>query len=247
MSKIKVISNQIKSFLSKKNNITSKKRKAVGGINKEIYSKIISHVTKDRFSEPGISEYAYVVDTAIISKSATVSPGSYIGANVKIGDNTRIYPNVTILDDTIVGKNVIIGSGSVIGGEGFGYFLEKKSQQIKQVPQLGYVVIEDDVHIGSNVSVDRSSVGETVVGKGTKINNNVHIAHNVQIGNDCLIMAGVSISGSTTIGDRVVVNPQAAVSKHVKIGDNSEVGMNSTVIRDVRPNTRVIGSPAKEK
>lgn len=224
-----------------------KKPPTVGGRKKEIYSKIVRSISGDRFSEPGVSELAIVEKSAEISDTATISAGAYIGENVKIGKRTRIYPNVTILGNTVVGNDVVIGSGSLLGGEGFGYYLEKETQLMKQIPHIGRVIIEDHVHIRANVTIDRSSTGITRIGKGTKVNSNSFIGHNVQIGSNCLIMVGSTISGSAVIGNNVVINPQAAISKHVKIGDNSEIGMNSTVIRDVRPNTRVVGSPAKEK
>ncbi|MFU8786936.1 MAG: UDP-3-O-(3-hydroxymyristoyl)glucosamine N-acyltransferase [Candidatus Izemoplasmataceae bacterium] len=224
-----------------------KKRKTVGGLKKEIYSKIVAKMNKERFTTPGVNIHAIVSNSAQISETSIIAAGAYIGNNVRIGEHSRIYPNSTILDDTIIGNNVIIGSGSVIGGEGFGYYQEKKSGSIKHVPHIGRVVIEDDVHIGSNVSIDRSTMDQTLISAGTKINNNVHIAHNVKIGQNCLIMAGASISGSSNIGNNVVINPQAAISKHITVGNDAEIGMNSTVIREVSPNTRVVGSPAKEK
>jgi UDP-3-O-[3-hydroxymyristoyl] glucosamine N-acyltransferase len=224
-----------------------KKRPTLGGRKKEIYSKIVSSVVKDRFSEPGISEYAIVADSAKIAESATIAAGAYIGANVRVGENTRIYPNATILDDTVIGRNVVVGSGSVLGAEGYGFYYKKNQDSIEHVPQIRKVIIQDNVFIGANSSIHRGSKRDTVIGKGSKVNSNVHIAHNVVVGKNCLIMASVSIHGSTDIGDNVVINPTAAISKNVKIGDNAEVGMNATVIRDVLPNTRVLGTPAKEK
>lgn len=248
----------MKSFFKKRSNLFAvllrllkplslPKKSAMGGRRKEIYSKLISTVICERFSEPGISEYAMVVDSATIAESATVSPGVYIGANVRVGENTRIYPNTTILDDTVIGHNVLIGSGAVIGAEGFGFYYERKSDSIKHVPQIQKVILHDSVFIGGNTTICRGSKRDTKIGEGTKINSNVHIAHNCVIGRNCLIMASVSIHGSTFIGDQVIINPMAAISKNITIGDNAEVGMNSTVLRDVRPNTRVLGSPAKEK
>lgn len=244
MNKILFLTKNISAMINRK---LKRKKNVVGGRKKEIYSKIISSLTDERFSEPGISEYALIVESSKIAGSATISAGAYIGANVRIGEHTRIYPNATILDDTFIGDNVIVGSGTVIGGEGFGYYAENKTNNLKRVPQIGKVVIEDYVEIGSNVSINRGSIKDTFIGKRTKINCNVHIAHNISIGKSCIIMAGVSINGSTEIGNNVVINPLAAISKHLKIGDNVEIGMNSTVIRDVKPNTRVLGSPAIEK
>lgn len=225
----------------------NKKKSAIGGRKKEIYSKILKTISQKPTPFIGISDYAYVEHTAKISETASVYSGCYIGKNVKIGNRSIIYPNVTIHDNTMIYNDVIIGSGSVIGGEGYGYYLENKTVSIKPVPQIGRTIIHDNVNIGSNVSIDRGTLSDTIIEKGSKINNNVHIAHNVTIGKNCLIMASVSISGSTIIGDNVIINPQAAIAKHLKIGDNSEVGMNSTVIKDVPPNVRVLGSPAKEK
>ncbi len=225
----------------------TKRKSAIGGQKKEVYAKLVSAFTTERFSDPGISHLAIVCATAIIDESATVSAGSYIGSNVKIGKNTRIFPNATILNDTIIGRDVIIGSGTVIGGEGFGYYEESKTGNIKHVPQLAKVIIEDEVYIGSNCSINRGSIYDTQIGQNTKINCNVHIAHNVIIGNSCLIMASASINGSTKIGNKVVINPHATISKHVIVGDSAIIGMNATVLRDVAPNTRVLGSPATEK
>ncbi|GAH86761.1 unnamed protein product, partial [marine sediment metagenome] len=137
--------------------------------------------------------------------------------------------------------------GSVIGGEGYGFVRDPTTKVLKHIPHIGNVIIEDDVTICSNVNIDRGTLGNTKIGQGTKINNNVHIAHNVQIGKYCLIMSLVSIAGSTVISDYVEINPQAAIANHIEIGESSIVGMNSTVLKNVRPNVRVLGTPAKEK
>jgi len=224
-----------------------KKRPTVGGWKKATYHKIISKIASEASIGFGISEHAIISKSAIISESATICAGAYIGDKVIIGNHSIVYPNAVIMNGSIIGEHVIIGPGVVIGDEGFGFFREKDSQELKHLMHIGKVVIEDHVHIGSLTDINRGSLKDTMIGEGTKINCNVHIAHNVQIGRNCMIMAAVSISGSTRIGDNTVINPMAAVSKHVTIGDNAVIGMNSTVIRDVKPGTRVLGSPAKEK
>jgi len=224
-----------------------RKRQAVGGLKKELYSKTLRIIVGDEGEFVGVSPDATIEKSAIIDPSASIAPGVYVGDGVRIGANSRILPNATILHNTIIGEYVSIGPGAVVGGDGYGYYKEKGSNMMKHVPQIGNVEIQDYVEIGSNACIDRAAVGSTVIGYGTKINNLVHIAHNVKIGRNCLIMVSVSISGSTLIGDNVVVNPQASISKHIKIGENAEIGMNSTVIRDVQAGVRVIGSPAVER
>jgi UDP-3-O-[3-hydroxymyristoyl] glucosamine N-acyltransferase len=245
MVKLFAFCENLLSMISRRLIKPKKKRPTLGGRKKEIYSKIVSSVVKDRFSEPGISEYAMVADSARIAESATISAGAYIGANVRVGENTRIYPNATILDDTILGNNVTICSGVVVGGEGYGFYFDKHKDLVMQVPQIMKVIVEDDVYVGTNASIHRGSRRNTVIGRGTKINSNTLISHNVVIGKNCLIMSNVSIVGSINIGNEVSINPQASIAGD--IGDSAEVGMNSTVIRDVLPNTRVLGTPAKEK
>jgi UDP-3-O-[3-hydroxymyristoyl] glucosamine N-acyltransferase len=245
MVKLFAFCENLLSMISRRLIKPKKKRPTLGGRKKEIYSKIISSVVKERFSEPGISEYAMVADSARIAESATIAAGAYIGANVRVGENTRIYPNATILDDTVLGDNVTICSGVVVGGEGYGFYYDKQKDLIMQVPQIMKVVVEDYVYVGTNASIHRGSKRSTVIGKGTKINSNTLISHNVVIGKNCLIMSNVSIVGSVNIGNNVSINPQASIAGN--LGDNAIVGMNATVIRDVLPNTRVMGTPAKEK
>ncbi len=188
----------------------------------------------------GISESAFVSGGAQVGKGATISPFSYIaegvsigegtvigvgvfvGANTRIGNDCMIYPNVTVREGVIVGNGVIVHSGTVIGSDGFGYVLEQGMHY--KIPQVGGVIIEDDVEIGSNVSIDRATLGNTVVGKGTKIDNLVQIAHNVKIGENSLIAGQVGISGSSEIGDYVVLAGQVGVADHAKIDSGAMIG-----------------------
>ncbi len=235
----------LKLLLSK---ITRKRRrKTVGGLKKEIYSKAMNLIVHYDDHSTGFGQYAFIDPSAVIDPSASIDAGVFIGKNVHIGANTRICPNVTILNDVVIRDSVLINPGAVIGTDGYGYYKERKTGDIKHVPQIGNVVIESNVEIGANSCIDRASVGSTIIGRDTKIGNLVQIAHKVKIGKGCLIMSCTSIAGSTIIGDNVVINPQVSISKHVTVGDNAEIGMNSTVIRDVKSGLRVVGSPAKEK
>lgn len=194
-------------------------------------------------NDVALGAYVVIEDAVSIGAKTIVYPGCYIGANVKIGSNSIIYPNVSIRERSIIGNNVIIHSGTVIGSDGFG-FVTVEGRHYK-IPQLGKVVIEDDVEIGSNVSIDRARFDKTMVGKGTKIDNLVHIAHNVIIGKNCLIVAQVGISGSTTLGDNVVLAGQVGVVGHVNIGDNSIVMAQSGVSKSIPADSIMWGYPAK--
>ncbi|MFH1397572.1 MAG: UDP-3-O-(3-hydroxymyristoyl)glucosamine N-acyltransferase [Candidatus Omnitrophota bacterium] len=190
-----------------------------------------------------IGAYVVIEDSVSIGAKTIIYPGCYIGANVKIGSNSIIYPNVSIREESIIGSNVIIHSGTVIGSDGFGFVTVDGIHH--KIPQIGKVVIEDDVEIGSNVSIDRARFDKTVIGRGTKIDNLVHIAHNVIIGKNCLIVAQAGISGSTTLGNNVVLAGQVGVVGHVNIGDNSIVMAQSGVSKSLPADSIVWGYPAK--
>jgi UDP-3-O-[3-hydroxymyristoyl] glucosamine N-acyltransferase len=188
-------------------------------------------------------EFCYVSSSAKIGKDVRLSPFVYIGDNVIIGSETFIYPNVTILDDVTIGKHVVIGSGSVIGAEGFGY--EKTGEVYKRIPHKGKVIIEDDVEIGSNVTIARAKKDETRVGAGTKIDCLVHIGHNVKIGKNCIIIAQVGIGGSAKLGTNVILAGQVGIKDHVEIGDNSIVYAKSALFKSIPPNSKYSGIPAR--
>ena len=191
-----------------------------------------------------LSIYPFVVleDGLEIGDRVVIFPGSFIGKNTKIGEDTIIYPNVSIRESTVIGKRVIIHGGSSIGGDGFG-FVQEGGRHIK-IPQVGSVTIEDDVEIGSNVCIDRATLGATVIKSGTKIDNLVQIGHNVIIGENTILVSQVGISGSCNIGDNVILAGQVGIADHVRIGDNVVVGAKSGIGKNIKANSIVSGAPA---
>ncbi len=203
-----------------------------------------------------------VVDrTAVIGKGVEISANVVIGKNVKIGDNCRIDPNTVIGDGVEIGNNSEIGAnvtlshavvgsrvniqpGCVIGSPGFGFAIDASGYL--GVPQLGRVLIGDDVDIGANVAIDRGAGPDTVIGQGTRIDNLVHIAHNVKIGKYCIIAGQVRFSGSTELGDYVMIGGQAGFVGHLKIGAGSKIAAQSGIMRDIPPKSEVMGCPAVE-
>jgi UDP-3-O-[3-hydroxymyristoyl] glucosamine N-acyltransferase len=192
-----------------------------------------------------IGDFAYISDNVVIGDGTIIYPNVYIGYDVKIGSNCIIYPNVSIYDRTEIGNNVIIHSGAVIGSDGFGY-IEKEKKRVK-IPQIGKVVIKDNVEIGANTTIDRGTIGETFIDEGTKIDNLVQIAHNVRIGKDCVIVAQVGIAGSTKIGDRVIIAGQVGIVDHINIGNDCIILAQSGVTKDIKNGSIVCGSPAIER
>ena len=189
-----------------------------------------------------IQAYAVVGDNVQIGDETVISPHVYIGDDVQIGSRTFIYPTVTIREQVKIGDRVIIHSGTVIGSDGFG-FAPVSDRQYK-IPQIGVVIIEDDVEIGANVTIDRG-LRETVVGRGTKIDNLVQIAHNVVIGENCVIVAQVGIAGSTELKDRVTLGGQAGAIGHVTIGADAQLAGRAVACKDIPPGPRVwSGFPA---
>jgi UDP-3-O-[3-hydroxymyristoyl] glucosamine N-acyltransferase len=208
----------------------------------------------------GIHPSAIIADSAQIDPSAHVGPNcvlghrvcvgarsvlmgsNHVGADCKIGDEVCLFPNVVLYRQTQVGHRVTIHAGTVIGSDGFGYVLDQGRH--RKMLQLGNVVIREDVEIGANAAIDRGALGSTVIGQGTKIDNLVHVAHNVVIGRHCLILGQVGFAGSTTLGDYVVVASQSGISDHLKLGNQAMVGAKSGVMRDVADGGRVLGIPA---
>ena len=178
-----------------------------------------------------------------IGSDAWIYPLVFIGDNVRLGDNCIIYPLVAIHDGATIGNDVIVHSGAVIGADGFGY--TKVGGGHYKMPQIGTVVIGDDVEIGANVTIDRARTGKTVIGRGTKIDNLVHIAHNVKIGENCIVVAQVGISGSVDIGDRVVLAGQAGLKDHITVGDDTVICARAGVIGNIGSGEFVSGYPAR--
>ncbi|RJQ13705.1 MAG: UDP-3-O-(3-hydroxymyristoyl)glucosamine N-acyltransferase [Nitrospiraceae bacterium] len=185
---------------------------------------------------------AYIGVDAVIGSRVTIYPGVFIGEGTSVGDDSIIYSNVTIRERVKIGRKAIIHSGSVIGSDGFGYVFEKGSHY--KVPQVGGVIIEDDVEIGANVTIDRATIGNTTIGSGTKIDNLVQIGHNVRIGRNCIIIAQTGIAGSAEIGDGAILAAQAGVRDHIKIGNGAMVGAQSGIAEDIPDKQIYSGTPA---
>lgn len=210
--------------------------------------------------KPGIHPSAVIAESAQVDPSATIGPlcviaedaviGAnthlqsqvYVGRSVKIGDSCWLMPQSTVLDYCTLGNHVRLHSGVVIGSDGYGY--EFTEGQHKKVPQIGTVVVESNVEIGSNTSIDRARFSQTRIGEGTKIDNLVQIGHNVIVGKHCLIVGQVGISGSTTLEDHVVVGGQSGLTGHLRIGKGSMIGGQSGVNHDLAPGSYVRGAPA---
>lgn len=190
-----------------------------------------------------IGAYVVIGDNVVIGDKTIIYAGCFIGHHSKIGNQTLIYPHVSIRERISIGNRVIIHSGTVIGSDGFGFATIKGSHH--KIPQVGTVEIADDVEIGANVTIDRARFDKTVIGRGTKIDNLVQIAHNVVIGENSLIVAQVGISGSTIIGNSVTLAGQAGLVGHITIGDNAIVTAQSGVAKSVPPDTMVSGYPAR--
>jgi UDP-3-O-[3-hydroxymyristoyl] glucosamine N-acyltransferase len=190
-----------------------------------------------------IMAYVVIADNVVIGDNTVIYPYTYIGTNVKLGTDTLLYPNVTIRENCQIGCRVIIHSGSVIGSDGFGFITAHGQHQ--KVPQVGNVIIEDDVEIGVNTAFDRATTGSTIIGRGTKIDNLVHVAHNVVIGEDCYLVAQTGIAGSVKVGNRVTFAGQTGSAGHLTIGDNCVFAARAAVISDVPPNSFYAGFPAR--
>ena len=193
--------------------------------------------------EVAIGPYAVIEAGVIIGDGAVIGAHTYIGHQTTIGKSCLIYPQVTVREKIVIGENVIIHSGTVIGSDGFGFITVDGRHE--KIPQIGTVIIERDVEIGANVTIDRARFDKTVIGEGTKIDNLVHIAHNVIIGKHCLIVAQVGVSGSSTLGNYVILAGQVGVVGHLSVGDGAIVMAQSGVSKSVKPGEQVFGSPAQ--
>ena len=189
-----------------------------------------------------IREFCYVGHAARIDDGAILYPHVYVGDGAQVGEDCVLYPNVVCGHHVHLGKRIKVHASSVIGGDGFGYVFD--GQKHHKVPQIGTVIIEDDVEIGCNVCIDRATMGATRVGEGTKIDNLVQIAHNVQIGKNCILCGQVGLSGSVVVEDNVIMAGQAGLRDHVKIGKGAVLGAKSGIMADVGAGEFVAGAPA---
>lgn len=193
-----------------------------------------------------IGAFTYIGDAVEIGDNVKIYPQVFIGDNVKIGNNSVLHPGVKMYHSCVAGKNVTIHGGTIIGSDGFG-FAPQTDGTYKKVPQIGNVVIEDSVEIGSNCAIDRATIGSTIIHSGAKLDNLIQIAHNVEIGSYTVIAAQVGVSGSTKIGKQVMIGGQAGIVGHITIADGSKINGQSGVSKSIkRPNYAVTGSPAFE-
>lgn len=191
---------------------------------------------------PYIGAFAYISDGAKIGNNATIYPQVYIGENVTIGDNCVLHPGARVYADCKLGNNCILHAGVVVGADGFGFVPDEKGV-FSKVPQIGNVIIEDDVEIGSNSTIDRATLGSTFIRKGVKLDNLVHIAHNVDVGENTAMAAQVGVAGSTKIGRSVMIGGQAGISGHISIADQTRIVAQSGIPGSIRKADTLMGSP----
>jgi UDP-3-O-[3-hydroxymyristoyl] glucosamine N-acyltransferase len=192
-----------------------------------------------------LGAFAYIGDGSKIGKNATIYPQAYIGENVTIGDNCTIHPGAKIYQDCVLGNNVTIHAGTVIGADGFGFVPDEKGV-FSKIPQIGNVIIEDDVEIGSNTTIDRATLGSTFIRKGVKLDNLIQIAHNVDIGEHSAMAAQAGVAGSAKIGKHVMVGGQAGISGHLTIADQTKIVAQSGIPGSVKKAVTLMGSPGIE-
>jgi len=225
------------------------------------FSKLLEYYNQVKMNKSGIEQPVFIAETASYGENIYLGAFAYLGENVKIGSNAKIYPNVYIGDnvslgdnvvvfagakiysDTVIGNNCVIHSGAIVGADGFGFTPNEKGEFIK-VPQTGNVIIEDNVDIGAGTSIDRATLGSTIIRKGVKLDNQIQIAHNVEIGQNTVIAAQSGVAGSTKIGKNCMVGGQVGIAGHLTIGDNVRIQAQSGIGRNVKDNETLQGSPA---
>jgi UDP-3-O-[3-hydroxymyristoyl] glucosamine N-acyltransferase len=209
------------------------------GIEEPVKIDPTAQIGKDTY----IGAFTYIGKNVKIGNNVKIFPNTYIGDDVTIGDHTIIFANVSIYHDTQIGNHVTIHSGTVIGADGFG-FAPNNGNDFKKVPQIGNVIIEDHVEIGSNTSIDRATMGSTIIRRGVKLDNFIQIAHNVEVGENTVIAALTGVSGSTKIGKNCMIGGQVGVAGHLKIGDNVKIGAQSGISHSIKDGEIVVGTPA---
>ena len=218
------------------------KQQQLSGIQHPVYMAPTVSYGKNVF----IGAFAYLGENVVVGNNTKIYPNVYVGDNVTLGENSILHPGVKIYHDCKVGNNVIIHAGTVIGSDGFGFAPQADGSFIK-VPQIGNVVIEDNVEIGSNTTIDRATIGSTLIKSGAKLDNLIQIAHNVEVGNSTVIAAQAGISGSTKIGNGVMIGGQAGLAGHLHVADGSKINAQAGLGKSLKtPNTAVTGSPAYE-
>lgn len=226
------------------------------------FARLLATLNPPPRQAPGVHASAVVAPDAELGEGVSVGPNVSIGAGAKVGartilkpgvvlgpgaevgEDSLLYANVSIYHGCKIGARCILHSGCVVGSDGFGFATDTTRGVHEKIPQVGIVVVEDDVEIGANSAIDRAVMGETRIGAGTKIDNLVQIAHNVQVGRGCFLVAQVGIAGSTSLGNFVTLAGQVGLAGHLKIGDMVQVGAQSGVGRDVPAGTKMLGSPA---
>lgn len=225
------------------------------------FAKLLEMYNQFKLNKTGIEQPSFIAKTAVLGKDCYVGAFAYIGENVKIGDGVKIYPHVYIGDnssissnctffsgvkiyhDTVIGNNCTIHSGTVVGSDGFGFI--PNTEDNKKVPQIGNVIIEDHVEIGSNTCIDRATLGSTILRKGVKLDNLVQIAHNVEVGENSMLAGGVFVAGSTKLGKNILIGGQAGVIGHLKIADGVKIAAQSGIGGSIEKENEILqGSPA---
>ena len=225
------------------------------------FSKLLEYYNQVKMNKTGIESPVFISKSATYGENIYIGAFAYLGENIKIGNNTKIYPNVYIGDNVVIGDNVILFSGAkiysdtligdncvihssaILGADGFGFAPNEQGEFIK-VPQTGNVVIEDNVDVGAATSIDRATLGSTIIRKGVKLDNHIQIAHNVEIGKNTVIAAQTGIAGSTKIGENCMIGGQVGIVGHITIGNNVKIQAQSGIGRNVKDNEILQGSPA---
>jgi len=213
---------------------------------KGIHATAIIEPTAKIGSDVFIGPYAYIGENCVIGNGCSIYPQVYIGDNTMLGKNCTLNPGVKIYHDCLLGEGCIIHAGSVIGSDGFGFAPQSDNEYMK-IPQLGNVILEDNVEIGANVTIDRATMGSTIIHKGVKLDNLIQIGHNVEIGENSVMAAQTGISGSTKVGKNCMFGGQVGLAGHIKIANGTKIGAQGGILGNIKEeNTVIIGSPAIE-